>query len=303
MRLGGVRDEAEIRGHRKTYIGSMPGRIINNIISAKTSNPVFLLDEIDKLSTDFRGDPASALLEVLDPSQNDEFTDHYLEIPFDLSKVMFITTANSVSTIPDALLDRMEVIEVSSYTEVEKFHIAKDYLLREAMEKHGLNKEEFSISDSAIKKLIKDYTREAGVRNLQRILSRVIRRSIKDMYERDKDKINIGLNNLEKYADKEIYTDDIFDKEEMVGVVTGLAWTSVGGEILQVESSIMPGKGEVTLTGSLGDVMKESCYAAISYIRSNLDKFDIKDKTFYKDKDIHVHVPEGAIPKMGLVLE
>lgn len=299
MRLGGVRDEAEIRGHRKTYIGSMPGRIINNIISAKTSNPVFLLDEIDKLSTDFRGDPASALLEVLDPSQNDEFTDHYLEIPFDLSKVMFITTANSVSTIPDALLDRMEVIEVSSYTEVEKFHIAKDYLLREAMEKHGLNKEEFSISDSAIKKLIKDYTREAGVRNLQRILSRVIRRSIKDMYERDKDKINIGLNNLEKYADKEIYTDDIFDKEEMVGVVTGLAWTSVGGEILQVESSIMPGKGEVTLTGSLGDVMKESCYAAISYIRSNLDKFDIKDKTFYKDKDIHVHVPEGAIPKDG----
>ncbi|MDO5717983.1 MAG: endopeptidase La [Tissierellia bacterium] len=299
MRLGGVRDEAEIRGHRKTYIAAMPGRIITLMTKAKSTNPVFLLDEIDKLSSDFRGDPASALLEVLDPEQNDEFTDHFLEVPFDLSKVMFVTTANSTSTIPPALLDRMELIRVSGYTSEEKFHIAKEHLVPKSLKSHGLKEGEFSISDQALRNLINSYTRESGVRELERMISRVVRKSVRRMIEEDIKSIKITAQNLGNYAGKIRYRDDVLEDIPMVGVVTGLAWTEVGGEILQIEVNTMPGKGKIQLTGQLGNVMKESAMAGFSYIRSNKEELEIKNQDFYKDTDIHIHIPEGAIPKDG----
>lgn len=299
MRLGGVRDEAEIRGHRKTYIGAMPGRIITLMTRAGAMNPVFLLDEIDKLASDFRGDPASALLEVLDPEQNDEFTDHYIEIPFDLSNVMFITTANDVSLIPDALRDRMEIINISGYTAEEKFAIATEYLIPKNLEKHGASEGEINISDNALRDIIQFHTRESGVRELERIISRVIRRAIKKMLEDGSERISVTVANLDTYADRAKYRDEDFTDEPKVGVVTGLAWTRVGGEILQIETNVMPGTGKVQLTGQLGDVMKESAMAGASYIRSNADKLGIKDKNFYKESDIHIHIPEGAIPKDG----
>ncbi len=298
MRLGGVRDEAEIRGHRKTYIGAMPGKIIKLMEDAKSTNPVFLLDEIDKLASDFRGDPASALLEVLDPAQNDSFVDNYLEIPFDLSKVMFITTANSLNTIPEALLDRMEIIRIAGYTEFEKLNIAKRHLIPKQLEEHGLTKEQFSISDNCVRSIILNYTREAGVRNLERIISKAIRKSVIEIVEKDKKSIRIDGRNIEKYIGSKKIIDDDIPKEDMVGIVNGLAWTSVGGEILTIEANVMKGSGKLKLTGMLGDVMKESAQAAVSYIRSNQEALGIKGE-FYKDKDIHLHFPEGAVPKDG----
>lgn len=299
MRLGGVRDEAEIRGHRKTYIGAMPGRIITQMTKADSMNPVFLLDEIDKLGADYKGDPSSALLEVLDPEQNDEFTDHFLEIPFDLSDVMFITTSNDTSLIPDALRDRMEIIEVSSYTAEEKLEIGKRHLWPKQLKKHGLGEEEVKISDNAFKSLIQDYTREAGVREFERTIAKVLRKSITFMLENDKDSVSINKSNLEKFAGKTKHFDDELIYENQVGVVTGLAWTRVGGEILQIEANIMPGSGKVQLTGQLGDVMKESAMTGASYVRSNAKELGIKEENFYKESDIHVHVPEGAVPKDG----
>lgn len=298
MRLGGVRDEAEIRGHRKTYIGAMPGKIIKLLEKADTKNPVFLLDEIDKLSSDFRGDPASALLEVLDPAQNDSFIDNYIEIPFDLSKVIFITTANSLNTIPAALLDRMEVIRIAGYTEFEKFNIAKKYLVPKQIKEHGLKEEQFSISDASIRKIILNYTRESGVRNLERLISKAVRRAVVEIVENDKESIKIDGRNLEKYIGHEKIIDDDIPQQDMVGVVNGLAWTSVGGEILTIEANVMKGSGKLKLTGMLGDVMKESAQAAVSYIRSNQEALGIEGE-FYKDKDIHLHFPEGAVPKDG----
>lgn len=298
MRLGGVRDEAEIRGHRKTYIGAMPGKIIKLLEKADTKNPVFLLDEIDKLSSDFRGDPASALLEVLDPAQNDSFIDNYIEIPFDLSKVMFITTANSLNTIPPALLDRMEIIRIAGYTEFEKFNIAKKYLVPKQIKEHGLKDEQFSISDASIRKIILNYTRESGVRNLERLISKAVRRAVVEIVENEKESIKIDGRNLEKHIGHEKIIDDDIPKQDMVGIVNGLAWTSVGGEILTIEANVMKGSGKLKLTGMLGDVMKESAQAAVSYIRSNQDNLGIEGE-FYKDKDIHLHFPEGAVPKDG----
>ncbi len=298
MRLGGVRDEAEIRGHRKTYIGAMPGRIIKSMEEAESTNPVFLLDEIDKLASDFRGDPASALLEVLDPAQNDAFVDNYIEIPYDLSKVMFVTTANSLNTIPGALLDRMEIISIAGYTEFEKLNIAEKYLVPKQIKEHGLNETQLKISKDAIKKMITNYTREAGVRNLERLISKAVRKSVMDIVENNKKSINITLRNLEKYIGNIKIIDDDIPKEDMIGVVNGLAWTQVGGEILTIETNIMDGTGKVQLTGMLGDVMKESAMAAVSYIRTNQKRLDIKGE-FYKNKDIHIHFPEGATPKDG----
>lgn len=298
MRLGGVRDEAEIRGHRKTYIGAMPGRIIKLMEDAGTTNPVFLLDEIDKLSSDFRGDPASALLEVLDPAQNDAFIDNYIEIPFDLSKVMFVTTANSLNTIPAALLDRMEVIRISGYTEFEKLNIAEKYLVPKQVKERGLKPNEFSISTDSVKKMITNYTREAGVRNLERLISKAVRKAVMDIVENNKKVVRISLRNLEKYIGNVKIVDDDIPKEDMVGVVNGLAWTETGGEILTIEATVMEGSGKVQLTGMLGDVMKESAMAAVSFIRSNQDDLGIKGE-FYKNKDIHLHFPEGAVPKDG----
>ncbi|MDO5689850.1 MAG: endopeptidase La [Tissierellia bacterium] len=299
MRLGGVRDEAEIRGHRKTYIAAMPGRIISLMIKAETVNPVFLLDEIDKLSSDFRGDPASALLEVLDPAQNDEFTDHFLELPYDLSKVMFITTANSTSTIPPALLDRMEVIRISGYTSPEKFQIAKNYLVEKQIKDHGVSGEHVQLTDEVLFSLIHNYTRESGVRELDRMIARVVRKAVKKIVEEGVSPVVIDLNNLKEYAGRIKYTDDLLDRDSTIGVVTGLAWTEVGGEILQIEANTMPGAGKIQLTGQLGDVMKESAMAALSYIRSNSEELKVQNREFYKDTDIHIHIPEGAIPKDG----
>ncbi|MCY6369664.1 endopeptidase La [Clostridium ganghwense] len=298
MSLGGVRDEAEIRGHRRTYVGAIPGRIVNGMRKAQSKNPLFLLDEIDKLSGDFRGDPASALLEVLDSEQNNTFRDHYLELDLNLSEVMFITTANTLDTIPRPLLDRMEVIEVSGYTYEEKFHIAKKYLIPKQFKEHNLEEGKITFSDSSIYSVIEHYTRESGVRSLERKVASVIRKAIADMLERDKNKISITVNHVKKYLGPEIYTYDKADKIDKIGVVMGMAWTGYGGDTLPVEVSVMSGKGKLQLTGQLGDVMKESAEAGYSYIRSNAEKYGI-NPDFYKEKDIHIHAPEGAVPKDG----
>lgn len=298
MSLGGVRDEAEIRGHRRTYIGSMPGRIITSMKKAGTKNPVFLFDEIDKVSSDYRGDPASGLLEVLDPEQNKDFTDHFLEVPFDLSKVFFVTTANTVSSIPAPLLDRMEVIRISGYTDEEKLQIALRYLLPKQIKEHGLKEENIKISKMLIEDIISFYTREAGVRNLEREIASVVRKAAKRIVEEDKDVIKINRGNLSNYLGAPRYRYDLVEKENQIGVSTGLAWTEVGGETLSIEVNIVKGSGKIQLTGKLGDVMKESAMAAISFIRANTDMLEIEDD-FYKNVDIHIHVPEGAIPKDG----
>lgn len=298
MSLGGVRDEAEIRGHRRTYVGAIPGRIIDNMKKVGVKNPVFLLDEIDKLNSDFRGDPASALLEVLDPEQNNTFTDHFLEVPFDLSKVMFITTANSVSTIPAPLLDRMELIQVSSYTEDEKFQIAKRYLVPKQIKEHGLLDYDVKISDNSIKETISSYTREAGVRRLERTIGSLCRKSAKRIVEEKVKSIRINTGNLKSYLGAPKYQYDNINKKNEIGMVTGLAWTSVGGVTLNIEVNLMPGKGKVQLTGKLGDVMKESAMIGISYIRSKSEDYGINPK-FNESTDIHIHIPEGATPKDG----
>lgn len=296
--LGGVRDEAEIRGHRRTYVGAMPGRIVNGLRSAGVKNPLMLLDEIDKMSSDYKGDTASALLEVLDAEQNKKFRDHYVEIPIDLSEVLFIATANSVQDIPRPLLDRMELIEVTSYTENEKLHIAKEHLLAKQMERNGIRPEQLAITDKAMAKIISGYTREAGVRNLERKLGEICRKAARTLYEGEKEKIKVTEQNLEKFLGKEKYSFDKKNDTDEVGIVRGLAWTSVGGDTLEIEVNIMPGKGEFQLTGQLGDVMKESAQAGISYIRSVSEEYHIPKK-FFQENDIHIHIPEGAVPKDG----
>ena len=296
--LGGVRDEAEIRGHRRTYVGAMPGRIVNGLRSAGVKNPLMLLDEIDKMSSDYKGDTASALLEVLDAEQNKKFRDHYVEIPIDLSEVLFIATANSVQDIPRPLLDRMELIEVTSYTENEKLHIAKEHLLAKQMERNGIRPEQLAITDKAMAKIISGYTREAGVRNLERKLGEICRKAARPLYEGEKEKIKVTEQNLEKFLGKEKYSFDKKNDTDEVGIVRGLAWTSVSGDTLEIEVNIMPGKGEFQLTGQLGDVMKESAQAGISYIRSVSEEYHIPKK-FFQENDIHIHIPEGAVPKDG----
>ncbi|MGE0416315.1 MAG: endopeptidase La [Acetobacteraceae bacterium] len=297
MSLGGVRDEAEIRGHRRTYIGSMPGKVVQGMKKAKTSNPLFLLDEIDKLGSDWRGDPSSALLEVLDPEQNSTFADHYLEVDYDLSDVMFVTTANSLR-MPQPLLDRMEIIRIPGYTEDEKVEIAKRHLISKQSEAHGLKPDEWHITEDALRDLIRYYTREAGVRNLEREIANLARKSVKEIVTKKSSKIQITRKNLEKFAGVKKFRFGETEAEDMVGVVTGLAWTEVGGEILTIESVLLPGKGNVKQTGKLGDVMQESVSAAMSYVRSRSIKFGIKP-TLFEKRDIHVHVPEGATPKDG----
>jgi ATP-dependent Lon protease len=297
MSLGGVRDEAEIRGHRRTYIGSMPGKIIQSMKKAKTSNPLILLDEIDKMGMDFRGDPSAALLEVLDPEQNSTFNDHYLEVDYDLSNVMFVTTANTLN-IPPALLDRMEVIRIAGYTEEEKGEIAKKHLIPNAVSKHGLDKKEWQLTDEALEKLIRRYTREAGVRNLEREISNTVRKGVKDIILLKKKKVSVTPDLLEEYLGPPRYRYGEAESEDQVGVVTGLAWTEVGGELLTIEGLLMPGRGKMTVTGNLRDVMKESISAAASYVRSRAVDFGIKPP-FFDKRDIHVHVPEGATPKDG----
>lgn len=296
--LGGVRDEAEIRGHRRTYVGAMPGRIVNGLKSAGVSNPLMLLDEIDKVSSDYKGDTSSALLEVLDSEQNNKFRDHYVELPVDLSDVLFIATANSMQDIPKPLLDRMEIIEVSSYTENEKFHIAKEHLLAKQMEKNGIREEQLTISDGALSAVIRSYTREAGVRELERKLGEICRKTARRIYQDRETVIHVTTSNLEKFLGKEKYSPDKRNQHDEIGIVRGLAWTSVGGVTLEVEVNVMPGKGEYKLTGKLGDVMKESAQAAISYIRSISGEYQI-DKDFFSEHDIHIHIPEGAVPKDG----
>lgn len=298
MSLGGVRDEADIRGHRRTYVGAIPGRIVTGLKEAKSMNPVFLLDEIDKLGMDFKGNPADALLEVFDNEQNKTFRDHYLEVDVDLSEVMFITTANSLDGIPRPLLDRMELIEVSGYTYEEKFRIAKKYLVPKVLKEHGVDNKIITISDSALKLIIDSYTRESGVRNLQRQIANVIRKGIKDIIEKDKKNLNISTKLVEKYLGPKIFSYEEIDKKDKVGVVTGMAWTAYGGDTLPVEVMVMDGKGRLELTGQLGDVMKESARAAYSYVRAHMKELGIKDE-FYSKKDIHIHAPEGAVPKDG----
>lgn len=296
--LGGVRDEAEIRGHRRTYVGAMPGRIINGLKTAGVNNPLMLLDEIDKVSSDYKGDTSSALLEVLDSEQNNKFRDHYVELPVDLSEVLFIATANSVSDIPKPLLDRMELIEVTSYTENEKLHIAKEHLLAKQMEKNGIDESKLQISDQALEVVIRSYTREAGVRGLERKLGEICRKVAREVYEDKNRKVRVTCQNLERYLGKARYSYDRKNEEDEIGIVRGLAWTSVGGVTLEIEVNIMPGTGQFQLTGQLGDVMKESAQAGISYIRSISDSYHIP-KEFFKENDIHIHIPEGAVPKDG----
>ena len=296
--LGGVRDEAEIRGHRKTYVGAMPGRIANGIKSAGIKNPLMLLDEIDKVSTDYKGDTFSALLEVLDSEQNNKFRDHYLEVPLDLSEVTFVTTANTLQTIPRPLLDRMEVIEVNSYTENEKLHIAERHLIPKQLARHGLTKEQVTISKGAVWKMARNYTKEAGVRQLEREIGNICRKAAREIYESNKKKVQVTERNLWKYLGKEKFTYQMANAEDEIGIVRGLAWTSVGGDTLQIEVNVMPGKGDIMLTGQLGDVMKESAQTGISYIRSISSKYKVPEN-FFDEHDIHIHIPEGAVPKDG----
>ena len=296
--LGGVRDESEIRGHRRTYVGAMPGRIIQGMRKAGTINPVFLLDEIDKMSNDFRGDPSSAMLEVLDPEQNKNFSDHYIEETYDLSKVMFIATANDLSTIPGPLRDRMEIISIAGYTEIEKLHIAKDYLIKKQLKEHGLQKQQLQIRDDAILSIVRYFTREAGVRGLERQIAKICRKTAKIITSGEKKRVIVTNKNIEEFLGKKIFHYGQAEKEDQVGVATGLAYTAFGGDTLQIEVSLAPGKGKLVLTGKLGDVMKESAQAAFSYVRSSAEKFDI-DPTFHEKYDIHIHVPEGAVPKDG----
>ena len=296
--LGGVRDEAEIRGHRKTYVGAMPGRIVEGLRQAGVSNPLMLLDEIDKVSSDYKGDTSSALLEVLDSEQNVKFRDHYVEQPIDLSQVLFIATANTTQTIPGPLLDRMELIEVNSYTENEKFHIAKDYLVGKQLERNGLSREEVSFSDRALEKIIHNYTREAGVRNLERRIGDICRKAAREFLENKRKSIKITEINLEKYLGKEKVTFEDANEEDQVGVVRGLAWTSVGGDTLQIEVNVMPGKGNLLMTGQLGDVMKESAQTALTFVRSICPDYQVPNDYFEKH-DLHIHIPEGAVPKDG----
>ena len=297
--LGGVHDEAEIRGHRRTYVASMPGKIIEAVREAGSVNPVILLDEVDKIGQDYKGDPAAALLEVLDPEQNKTFKDHFLDLPFDLSNVLFILTANTSDTIPRPLLDRTEVIELSSYTQEEKIHIAKNHLIPKQMKKHGISNKEFRITDAGLNDIIRSYTREAGVRVLERTIASLCRKALKYLAENPEEiKITFKPANLETFLGPRKFRDDPLSKKDLVGTVTGLAYTSVGGEVMPVEVSVMEGTGKIQLTGSLGDVMKESANAAISYIRSHADNLKINGD-FYKTKDIHIHVPEGAVPKDG----
>lgn len=298
LSLGGVRDEAEIRGHRRTYVGAMPGRIVRGLVDAKSANPVFLFDEIDKLTSDFRGDPASALLEVLDPEQNNSFSDNFIEVPVDLSKVMFITTANSVHTIPEPLLDRMEIIELSSYTEEEKVQIALRYLVPKQIVENGLSPEQLFISTNTLQDIVRFYTREAGVRQLERQIASICRKAAREVVTGSKKAIRVTKQNLQSFLGKPRYHYGMTEEQDEVGVVTGMAWTSVGGEILQIEANVMPGKGTLQLTGQLGDVMKESAQMGLSYIRSISDRLGL-EKNFYETSDIHIHVPEGAVPKDG----
>ena len=296
--LGGIRDEAEIRGHRKTYVGAMPGRLVEGLRQAGVANPLMLLDEIDKVSQDYKGDTSSALLEVLDSEQNVRFRDHYVEVPIDLSQVMFIATANTTQTIPGPLLDRMEVIEVNSYTENEKFHIAKEYLVEKQREKNGLSAKDLSFSDHALEKIIHNYTREAGVRNLERRIGDICRKAAREFLEDKRRVIKVTETSLEKYLGKEKVTFEDANEEDQVGIVRGLAWTSVGGDTLQIEVNEMPGKGNLQLTGQMGDVMKESAQTALTYVRSVCPKYAVADDYFEKH-DIHIHIPEGAVPKDG----
>ncbi len=296
--LGGVRDESEIRGHRRTYIGALPGRILTGMKNAGTINPVFLLDEIDKMSSDYKGDPASAMLEVLDPEQNAKFSDHYLEENYDLSQVLFITTANYLENIPAPLRDRMEIVELSSYTEFEKFNIAKSHLIDKQLKAHGISDKEFSITDETVYHIIRHYTREAGVRELNRFIGTLIRKGIKEILMEKKPRIDITLDNVEHYLGKQRFSHNLADVKDQVGVATGLAYTQFGGDTLSVEVTFFKGKGALSLTGKLGDVMKESAITALSYVKANADKFNI-DPAFFDAHDIHVHVPEGATPKDG----
>ncbi|MBI4195983.1 MAG: endopeptidase La, partial [Betaproteobacteria bacterium] len=298
MSLGGVRDEAEIRGHRRTYIGSMPGKILQNMNKVGVRNPLFLLDEVDKMGMDFRGDPASALLEVLDPEQNHTFVDHYIEVEYDLSDVMFVATANTLN-IPPALLDRMEVIRLSGYTEDEKVNIARRHLLPKLMKNHGLKPEELTVSESGLRDIVRYYTREAGVRALERELSKICRKVVKELVSRGESrKATVSARNLDKYCGVRRYTFGMAEKKNQVGQVNGLAWTEVGGELLTIEAAIMPGKGKMTTTGKLGEVMQESVQAALSVVRSRSRRLGIQ-ADFYQKNDIHIHLPEGATPKDG----
>ncbi len=297
MALGGVRDESEIRGHRRTYIGSMPGKIVQSMKKAKKNNPLFLLDEIDKMGMDFRGDPSSALLEVLDPEQNSTFMDHYLEVEYDLSKTMFVTTSNTLN-IPGPLMDRMEIIRIAGYTEDEKLEIAKRHLLPKAIKDHALEEKEFSLTDEALLEIVRAYTREAGVRNLERELSKLTRKCVTEILKTKVEKVEITVDNLADYLGVPRFRHGEAEGEDQIGVVTGLAWTEVGGELLTIEGVMLPGKGAMTVTGNLKDVMKESISAAASYVKSRAVDFGVKPPVFEK-RDIHVHVPEGATPKDG----
>ena len=298
LSLGGVHDESEIRGHRRTYVGALPGRILQSISKVKTSNPVFLLDEIDKMSSDYKGDPTSAMLEVLDSEQNQFFSDHYLEESFDLSQVFFIATANYLGNIPAPLRDRMEIVNVSSYTEYEKFSIAKIHLVDKQLMQHGLDKEKFSISDQAIYHIIQMYTKEAGVRGLERLIGSIVRKSIKKILMDKEERVDVTVDNLQEFLGKEKFTYTKSEEDDLVGVVNGLAYTEYGGDTLQIEVTMYKGEGRLVLTGKLGDVMKESAQAALSYVKSNCSKFKI-DYSVFKENDIHIHIPEGAIPKDG----